>query len=915
MYIANRDNYLLLESIKQAKQFLIKHDLNPENVFLQKLSDKFKKTPNLVYPFVKMVYKFDDQGELENLNIGIEEILRIADWITNNKQILNRLPKNVVNYDNIEELSDDIVQLETTLKIEKFIKSLYPSMRRQVKELTDEELNDLYNYGLSFMELDEDAKSSMTPLKHYKENNIHLREYVSDLKRHIDKIDDGDEKKRVMSFINNNKDKLEIVYNRNNVIVVITKDDDIICELGSQKWCIVYSEYYRREYVDDSTTQYIIHNFNVPPSDPHSLFGITVNMGGDITPGARQDKNNVPHTLHHISELTGVPTSLFKSRTGEKYVKLQKIVDNDYKPKSIEEFEEILNLAFLLHTKKRLDGISLRKIVTNSTNIDKEEIYKIIISKGTYLRNVFFEYLFEYLYDESDIYSSIDKIINNFPELKYDKSYINLLKSKLNSFKDLFKYIIYTVTKIGGSYDIMNEENVYSYIDLFNNIIDIIDEISKKSGESIEKIHNIIYFFIVNNTYSISFRDGTKGEEVDIFIDKFNQYYIDFLKNVYQSKKDSRTAYSILDKVYKRLLPKYELNHKSVDIITGMAETHNASFLSDLSRNTTDIDQINNLVSFIEKSNIDILDLDGYVPFFYMLKYEKLHDDLRRYIGLKYDTEENVWYFETDFDFLNQLFREEIDLSEDMMDIFYQHDTSYIELDDCVDNLDTHNLYSICKFLNKNIDEVDIDLSDFDQYLSDDNISNGFILSDGTENLSSIKNEVYDVLSNLDYDIEVMDDLERFINNMEHSYMMAESVSAGDQYFNKQIDKIGDKFLKKWKDKKRSFGNNYLKWDDKGEKLKLIPDLNENFTFSTIDDMIEVMMDYDINIENFIIAEVQYNGKLYSYDADNIYVNWDKDVISNYNTYLMDKDDSGIISHIDNDIKESIIIRFDDFNN
>jgi hypothetical protein len=329
MFIQNRDQYLIQENLKQAREFLIKKGVsNDDQSLFSDLVKSLEKLPNLIYTFTKMVY--DHDGGWDKSYDNKEEALRIIQWIKDNKQIVGQLPKNIIDYKDLEELSDDIVQLGLKRKVHKFTKSLYRSMREEVSKLEGEELKKYNELALSFMELDDEYKSNFTPLKYFEKNGIKLSEFMEAIEKYINSKDINEEKNRIEKYIKENPNKLEVVYNKDNVLVIQTNDKESICNLGSQAWCIVYSpDYYQSIYLSPSktNTQYIIYNFNLPATNKNSMFGVTVNVKGEIhSIGTSQNRNNNYVPLSEIYSMTGIPEGTLKSLYKKDYDRLQKLI-------------------------------------------------------------------------------------------------------------------------------------------------------------------------------------------------------------------------------------------------------------------------------------------------------------------------------------------------------------------------------------------------------------------------------------------------------------------------------------------------------------------------------------------------------------------------------------------------------------
>jgi len=350
MFILDKNTYLLKENIKQAKSFLKKEyniDVDQDNsVIFEAIRELLKKFPNLVYVFTKLIF------QEENKERALEKAREIIEWYKENKNISKQLPKNLIQYDSLEKISDDIVQLEDQIKIKKFYKSLYSSMRSEVDRLGEEGMEKFNQLALSFMDLKEDYKKLFTPLKYFEKNDISISEFLDTLDKFINKSDVNERKKEVLEYVK--KHDINIVYNQNNILAIETSDKEHVCNLGSEKWCIVYSDNYYDSYLDKSkyNTQYFIFNFNLPASNPNSEFGITIDPKGKTLHGGSQNKNNNAVDLNRIYDMTDIPKGSLKSKYEEIYNKINsgtldmiEFAKNNGIAKTIEKLNEPMKIG------------------------------------------------------------------------------------------------------------------------------------------------------------------------------------------------------------------------------------------------------------------------------------------------------------------------------------------------------------------------------------------------------------------------------------------------------------------------------------------------------------------------------------------------------------------------------------------
>lgn len=466
MFIKSREEYLILENIKQAKAYLSKISVPLDDPTFLHIVDSLKKTPNLIDTFTRMIFKDGKYVGRENLISKLEGFDRIVDWIENNRNLVKQLPKNLNQYDSLEEILDDIVQLEHQRKVNQFTKSLYKSMRNEVKDLEDDEKKRYNDVAYAFMNLPKEKQSQFTPLKYFEKNNISIEEFIDALERFVNDGDVNEHKKRVLEYINNNKDKTNVVYNQNGVLAIQTNDGKSVCELGSQKWCIVYApNSYQDQYFGErsANTQYIVYNFNLPSSNRYSMYGITIKPDGTTPHGGCQDKLNAPLPLQKVYERTGMPEGTLVSKYKDQYDELMEIVGQGGEHIADLSYEEILDFSKKYH-RLRLDFNDYVKIwLTNYVNKNSPDKYNfkgyapfikdmqekmeklnVHIDLDPY-RIAFFKKLSKEEYGDYSL--GIDKFIKNVKFLDDVAHIIKLPKKSTHLSKYIHSYIFSNYTK------------------------------------------------------------------------------------------------------------------------------------------------------------------------------------------------------------------------------------------------------------------------------------------------------------------------------------------------------------------------------------------------------------------------------------------------------------------------------------
>lgn len=309
-------DFKLFENIQQAKSFLQKKKITDLNDF-NEISELLGKNPNYIYQFTK--FRYQDK-------IDMEDIKKVIDTIRNKKEIISLLKRNLIDYTNFEELIDDITKANYKSIVNKFLTEAiwYKKFRTDLKIYLTEN-PEKENIVLDFLKLNTELqKQFLSTLKYYKINNVNSDFFMDEMENFIE--NKSLRSSEIIEKLKKYSDLLNIVYNNENIIIITTRDRQVVKEFGSQKWCIVYSDSYFNSYIGNKATQqYICFNLNIPQSDYNSLFGITVEPDGSIKHGARQDSDNDTKDIGYIVKSLSVGVDIFKPLNDKELAELDPI--------------------------------------------------------------------------------------------------------------------------------------------------------------------------------------------------------------------------------------------------------------------------------------------------------------------------------------------------------------------------------------------------------------------------------------------------------------------------------------------------------------------------------------------------------------------------------------------------------------
>ena len=296
-------SFALFENIQRAKKLLSDKKIKDDTDF-NKISELLNKNPGYIYQFTK--WRYSDK-------IPMDDIEKVIDVVKNNKNVINLLKKNLIKYVKFEELSDDLTEANYKAIVNKFLTEAiwYKSLRKNIKDYLSKN-KEKSGTIIDFIKLETKLqKEFLSTLKYYKLNNVTADSFFDEMENFIEKKSLRSDE--VYSKLEERGDKLKIVYNKDNVIIITTRDKETVKEFGSQKWCIVYSDNYFNSYIGSKATQqYICLNLNLPNSNYNSLFGVTINPDGKASNGATQDSDNKNKGMDFIVKSLGVGGDVFK---------------------------------------------------------------------------------------------------------------------------------------------------------------------------------------------------------------------------------------------------------------------------------------------------------------------------------------------------------------------------------------------------------------------------------------------------------------------------------------------------------------------------------------------------------------------------------------------------------------------------
>jgi len=821
--------YLLLENVKQAKKILTDKGINPEKEKdYDGIVKELKKLPNLISKFVK--FRYED-------GVDIDGIKRVMNWVVNNRQLVNKLPKNILEYDKFEHLEDDITKLNREQKIKKFYNSLYRSMKDQIDKLDEHDRDIFDNISLQFMNISEDERKQFTPLKYFEVNNITIEQFIEAINNFINKSSINSDKDSIIEKIKKWENSVDITYFKDNVLVIQTNNKEAVCDLGSQSWCIVYgSKSYAESYFGIKTykSQYIVYNFKLPSSASNSMFGITINKDGIASYGGCQNKSNTHIPLDNIKELTGIPDGILipAKRVLEASENYDKMINNIKKQKSIIKQIQILKDNDLIDYISK-DDFSKITYDLNNHGVEVNNIISWLVNDINNYKND----------------NKIDELWKDYPEI-FDFINVRLIFLSLNEAEIRIANIIYFVCYYYVKY---NDE--YK---------------SKELLESIAYTKDIFDYFIDiknNNKYKDLMKDLKSEELLDLLVKFINGHIDKYISNILNGKINNLTFEQYLEFFNKYANEKYEdffdnyiynifFTYLDDDIFIKFIEKnindYSISLTNIMDNNSyngfddSDVQEKENLIKLYEMKNEDDeyihQDLNSLEKLFLYKNGERISKiEIEDELDIKRTKSGNTYVlFDSFTDFDDYFERNETPFLNLENNEPYYTEMGDSEVIDYLDWLDNDNIIDIAHYL---YDNGDIEVKDLDKY-EEIKTSN---IEKAQELFNIIKKEVIDYLE--EYDENDVDDILRCIHH-------AVDDLYGDLYYGEIHDKALNKVANLFGSTTLDNDERYYDWEYHENK--------EDKTRSSYKLM------FSINIDD-IIKKITFSN-IYHNDGDNI--NW-----------------------------------------
>lgn len=419
--------------------------------FKKELAHKMRKTPNFIEDFERLIAlkigKKESFEEIKDKSISKQDIdysFNVLNKFNENKNLFKNLglsikgkkvisksiDKDYIEWKSLEQFDDHMTYEIYRSKVLKYQNSIL----REKKELADE--NSFEKFSVLF-DLEIDKEKVSNELK-----KISAWSESEQLNNTLDKIIELFNKKTIDDYIkdaNENKN-CEIIYSKNNILVLDIKDFNTSKKFGSNQWCISYDEknwddylyeigesdsYYNK--VEENKNFFVI-DFNKNPDHYLHKFAFTTLPSSKIIYAHDKNDSDIMDIIESLPEFLLIRESLGNYFYNEfKNNKLKTINDN---------FDSLEEIAF----DRDNQIIYLEKQLLELENTDYEENYYANIDNET--KNVF------------------NEIINEFCKTAFCESlFINGDKETIKSLfvlnEKIGSNISFNITKSFNNFDLM----------------------------------------------------------------------------------------------------------------------------------------------------------------------------------------------------------------------------------------------------------------------------------------------------------------------------------------------------------------------------------------------------------------------------------------------------------------------------
>jgi hypothetical protein len=269
---------LLKENIEKARKILAYRELDENDPSFIKIKEMLVDYTGFLGLFAFLFYR---------KKVTLPQLSELLETLIANRRLLKNLPKEVVNYEKLEELYDDISSArEWVIYNKEFVSRLTAPLKKEARK--DKVLKNAYVH-LPGSDKKDLLFNFVKKVARYKQD---YSKFKNDCLYYINR--NGQDILEVENDINKTKGAY-LVYNKGNVLIAEIYTKEASCALGSKSWCISDGSSNWEEYMglEKRNKQYFIWNFNIPSYDIESQVGSTIKSGGSVRTSHLKDDSSV----------------------------------------------------------------------------------------------------------------------------------------------------------------------------------------------------------------------------------------------------------------------------------------------------------------------------------------------------------------------------------------------------------------------------------------------------------------------------------------------------------------------------------------------------------------------------------------------------------------------------------------------
>jgi hypothetical protein len=251
-------NQFILENVQQAKSILAKLGLDTNNEIYKKIRTMLGDNLGYTGWFCKQHF--------EN-NVSLEQLQKLWSIIKNDKNLVSKLSKPIINFKTVDELNSELQQKINLTPAKLTLNKFYPEQKKLLDIEQDSEL---------LITLSKNPKADKFFFN--KSSRYHTRkELISAIKEFLitPQYEDYDD---LLNQLQEDGQKIVFSSKQNNIIIIEVEHKDVVKWGGDTSWCIKNANSFKSYNSEALSHQFII--FLLDEDENYTKIGLTTNIQG-----------------------------------------------------------------------------------------------------------------------------------------------------------------------------------------------------------------------------------------------------------------------------------------------------------------------------------------------------------------------------------------------------------------------------------------------------------------------------------------------------------------------------------------------------------------------------------------------------------------------------------------------------------